>query len=868
MYDYKNIQGEHYMKLLRHLSCLILLFTIVSCGGSGGSLSRDGNSGDAGETDTQSVTLSLAISNNYVTNLEPAIVSATLMEGTSPLANEVISFSTTIGELSPQLGTVLTDANGVANIDLTAGDVRGAGTITASYKSQQTAEINFNTQGDDINTGSDINIIVELLDSDGNSTDSISSSRPGQIVARVSGISAPVIVTFFASVGELPIATAVTDENNEARVDVLAGSDLGAGTISASIESGEQGDGFIIIGSTTVSIGSGDPFQEGDAQVSPSTISAGGTAVISVVVVEEDGSPFTESIDVNFTSNCASSSTPTALISSPISTDPNGQAVTTYLAQGCVGADVITVTANAGGKNLSATATINVEAADIGSIEFVSATPKLIAIKGTASSERPANSEVLFQVLDTNRDPVNSHPVQFALSSDSGEFTLIPDNATTDASGYVRAVVNSGTVPGAVKVVAATSALDGVTEIRTSSSELRSSTGIPDQDSFSVSAETLNPEAWDIDGQEVEITARLADAFNNPPPPTVVYFTTEGGSIDTNDSSCTTDSTGACSVIWRSQFPRPEGNVLGDANNLTHQPETTNTMGQKYGGRVTILATTIGEESFADLNGNGRFDLCESTAFLGGTSKPCASDGNFATVGDDITYSGNDSSGMSFDLTEAFVDHNEDGFFNPAEAGGESGGELEELSDFNNDGLFNAQDGKYNGVLCSLSETVPNTFCADEGIGEKTTTLIRSQVVLVMSGSTAYFVTSSTSDGVSTTYDHDDDPMTAEIDNPNFNPDDNTVYIAGENSGSASVIIADLHNQPMPKGTVVTFSSTVGSIVGASSFVWPNDNHNGGLSFGVSIKGEKEPKSGNLVIDVTTPNGTTTSYRSIGIVIQ
>jgi hypothetical protein len=39
-------------------------------------------------------------------------------------------------------------------------------------------------------------------------------------------------------------------------------------------------------------------------------------------------------------------------------------------------------------------------------------------------------------------------------------------------------------------------------------------------------------------------------------------------------------------------------------------------MGQKLGGRATITATAIGEESFPDLNGNGRFDASEVTAFL------------------------------------------------------------------------------------------------------------------------------------------------------------------------------------------------------------------------------------------------------------
>ncbi|WP_448247461.1 Ig-like domain-containing protein [Thalassotalea agariperforans] len=862
MYDHKNIQGEHYMKLLRQLSCLMLLFTIISCGGSGGSLSRDEtDTGDGGGTGTTSdVTLTLSLSNDYVTNLEPAVVSATLMDGTTPLAKELITFSTSIGELSPSSGSALTDDSGIAVMNLTAGDVRGAGTVTASYGDNLSATINFSTQGDDINVGGDVNITIQLVNVDGDPTETITSSRSGQIIATVNGISAPVIVTFESTVGEIPIPTAITDSNNQAKVDILAGSDLGAGTITASIETGETGSGFIIIGSTTVSMGSGTPFVKGVANISLAQISAGGTSVVSVDIVDEEGNPFTEAINVNFTSSCSSSAIPTAIISSPISTS-NGKATSTYLAQGCVGDDVINISASAGGINLSASGTINVLPADVGSIEFVSATPELIAIQGVASSGRPASSEVLFRVLDTNGNPVNSESVDFKLNSLNSEFTLTPTSATTDAEGYVRTVVNSGTVAGSVRITA--SITDSSPVISTQSSNLKASTGIPDQDSFSISASILNPEAWNIDGQEVEITARLADASNNPPPPTVVYFTTEGGSIDENNSSCTTDSSGSCSVIWRSQLPRPEGHVLGDINNLNHVPETINTMGQKYGGRATILATAVGEESFADLNGNGRFDLCESTAFLGGISKPCAADGSFDNSGADIVYSGNDVSGKPFDLKEAFVDHNEDGLFNPAENGGELGGELEEPSDFNNNGIFDDKDGKYNGVLCSLSTAVPNTFCSSDQFTD-----IRDSLVLVMSGSDAYFVTNSTSDAVSSMIDDDNDATTPDVPNPNFDATDDTIYIAGESVGSASVIISDLHNQPMPQGTTVSFIATVGSVQGASSFTWPNHNKNGGLGFGVSVKGQEEPATGVLLVQVTTPSGATSTYNAIRIVIQ
>lgn len=387
-----------------------------------------------------------------------------------------------------------------------------------------------------------------------------------------------------------------------------------------------------------------------------------------------------------------------------------------------------------------------------------------------------------------------------------GGLTLDPLMATTNAMGEVQTVVNSGTVSTSIKVKATITGTDPV--ISSLSKQLVLSTGVPDQDSFDLSANILNPEGWNISGSEVSVTARLADAFNNPVPDgTAVSFTTEGGSID---SFCTTLN-GSCSVIWRSQQPRPEGHVLGDFNNIDNVPEVFNTMGQKYGGRATILATAIGEESFPDSNGNGRFDASEVEAF-----------------------NGNNISGLPYDLKEAFVDHNEDVFYNPGENSSleQSGGDLEEFTDFDNNGVFAQSDGLYNGVLCSEP--------AHAGCSENDKSInVRAELVLIMSGS-----------------------------NPKFESLTPTIVIVGESTSTGSVIIADLHNQPMPASSKVSFFASVGSIVGASSFTWPSDNHNGGTQFSVVIKGETTPKSGTLTVEVETPAGLITSFSVSTITIN
>ena len=823
------------MSLLRRCSFLMLLTVLASCGGK--SLNEGGSGGG---NDTTSRSISLVLSNDTVTGQTPVTVKATVTEGSTVISGVVVTFSSTLGSFSPSSGTALTDAQGIATITLNAGDVPGAGTITASVPDGTDTSIGFTTQGD--GSVGNINIFVSLLDNEGNSTDTITSSKPGKIRATINGITTPMIVTFTSTVGEIPIATAITDDNNQATVDIFASGALGAGTITASIESGEFGTVLLVVGSSDVLMGSGEPFVEGKADISLAQISAGGTTVVSVRIIDDQGNLFTETVDVNFSSGCTNLTPATATLSSPITTS-NGIATSTYLAKGCVGEDAINVTANAGGINLSASGIVTVLPADVGSIEFVSATPENISILGTGGLGGSESSTVVFRILDTNSNPVNNQLVNFALNTDVGGITLIPLSATTDNNGLVQTVINSGSVATSVRVQAT---IDGSNPVISSQSSLLVvSTGIPDQDSFSLSASTPNPEAWDIDGTEVEVTARLADAFNNPVPDgTAVSFTTEGGSID---SSCLTQN-GACTVIWRSQFPRPEGHYLWHKDNskntrsgipdVMHPPEQQNTLGQKYGGRATILATVIGEESFPDLNGNGRFDANEMVGFAG-----------------------TNISGLPYDLKEAFVDHNEDGFYNPGEAGGDTNGSgsLEGFVDFNNDGSFTANDGKYNGVLCSIP--------AHAGCAEQKSLNVRRMITLVMSTSTGLMQLMATNDAVNSV-DDDNDPDTPNVPSPLDDPTDDTLYLSGENSGSVVFVVADLHNQPMPSGTVITATATAGSVVSGGTFIWPNDNHNGGVTIPVGIKGEKEPKSGVLIIEAEAPSGLVTLLGNVPIVIQ
>jgi hypothetical protein len=397
-------------------------------------------------------------------------------------------------------------------------------------------------------------------------------------------------------------------------------------TTNVQVVSGSSG------GTTTAQLGngSGTSFVPGVVAIAVPNLSAGGTTSLQVSIVDQSGTLYTANpVTVSFNSPCvanqlavvASTTAPPSGVTVPADSvvTTTGVASATYTAQGCSGPDPLTASATVGTQSLSAAGTVTIAAASIGSIQFVSATPTQIGLKGTGLNE---TSTVVFKVLDSSGGPRPGVTVNFALNTVVGGLTVSPASAQTVSDGTVQTTVSSGTAHTAVRVTAsiATPALS------TQSSQLTVTTGLPTSGAFSIavggakygttssSLSCPNVEAWSQDGVTVPITVHLSDRYDNPVPQnTAVAFTTDTGQIT---GSCVTGATdgssgvpGACSVTWTSSNPRPY--AAGDPNYNASQPAV------KADGRGTILATTIGEESFVDTNGNGFYDPGEPFDDLG-----------------------------------------------------------------------------------------------------------------------------------------------------------------------------------------------------------------------------------------------------------
>jgi hypothetical protein len=585
---------------------------------------------------------------------------------------------------------------------------------------------------------------------------------------------------------------------------------------------GTSGTGGTTGTTTTYSMGngSGSGFQAGMIGVSSTTLSAGGTTSLDVSIVDQTGTLYTAApVTVTFNSPCVAQgfatiaasggstagSTPGTVITS------TGSVTAIYTAKGCSGADVITASATVGSKALTATGTVTVAAASIGSIQFVSASPVTIGLKGTGLAE---TSTVIFKVVDSSGGPRPGVSVAFSLNTTVGGISLSPATATSAADGTVQTVVSSGTQHTSVRVTASISS----PALSTQSSVLTVTTGLPASAGFSIAVGApsyassgpacSNVEAYGTDGVTVPVTVRLSDRYNNPAPDgTSVAFNTNGGHIV---GACTTPSNypltpsaadGTCTVTWTSANPRP-------ALNSDSPPLLA-------AGRATILATAIGEESFTDTNGNGYWDPGEPFVHLGEPYR-------------------DDNENNAYDSGEYFLDFNHNGMWDPPDPS---------LTAFK-------------GITCSGTPPTCSTSTLAIGV---------SHLIIMSTANAKVTVNSAPGFGGTPTSGLTINHSVVASPGPPAVP-------AQTISGNLDFTVADLNGNPMAAGTTVSVvaDSAIGTISGPGA-AWTIGCREaiGGEALVVTLTASTTPgAAGNITLSVTSPGTKTVSVFTIPVTLS
>lgn len=438
-------------------------------------------------------------------------------------------------------------------------------------------------------------VTVTVLDTDGNNMPDgttvnflLSNTSLGSITGSTTTIAGTATVLF-------------TSSNNAGTVIINASSGSVTGNVSVTI-----------LGPASLTV-----------TVNPATISVGGTANVSAQVQDQNGNPMPDGTSVNFVlSNPALGSL------SPATASTSGGIATSTFEAGLTPGTLSVI--GSSGVAATGSASVTIAGATNGSIEFTSATPEVIGIQGSGQAN---SSIIIFTVRDVNGNPVNGADVSFVMSgpsggklpADGGEYIGALDGTPTTASsstlnGEAEVILNAGKVAGPVVITASTSDGSGGT-ISSATSPISIGGGVPSATHFTLATDVFNLPGLQYINRQANISGYIADRFGNYNilEGTSISFYAEAGAIDRNNH---TDSTGAASVVFRTQDPIPgevtpisaENSLCLDYENRYAIDVYDNAVSACYtafhprNGWANITASVRGEESFIDTNANGIYD--------------------------------------------------------------------------------------------------------------------------------------------------------------------------------------------------------------------------------------------------------------------
>ena len=234
---------------IRFISVVLAGTVIAACGGGGGT----GGGGFLCNENVDQIDAVIAIAatnasgevDNQLARNNPLSVEVTLQRTNGdPIANAIVELGATVGAVSPDNGSALTDGDGVAVFELNFDGTEGAGTLTASYtEAAQSVDVSLSIQA----TAGAPAYLLDLATTDpsGIATQRFSSTAPLTVTVTlysVDGlIKTPIsneIIALESSIGTVDPSngSALTDDNGQAIFLIEAQTDLGAGIITTTFE--------------------------------------------------------------------------------------------------------------------------------------------------------------------------------------------------------------------------------------------------------------------------------------------------------------------------------------------------------------------------------------------------------------------------------------------------------------------------------------------------------------------------------------------------------------------------------------------------------------------------------------------------------
>ncbi|XOV89923.1 MAG: beta strand repeat-containing protein [Pseudomonadota bacterium] len=611
----------------REISATMVLLgslLVTACGGGGSGTGTVGGTGSGtgsgGSTTTPTLTITLldatGTATNSVTGTNVLTVEGTLLDGSgNPLANTVVSFSTTIGEIFPASGTALTNATGVATVTLGAGTTAGAGVVSASA-TVDTATISSNSlglssdgQGAGAGGTTEPRLTVGLFDATGAAANTVNGSTT--LTARATlvdaaGAAVPGQVVTFTITGGIGAlsptnGTALTDAAGVATVTLGAGSVPGAGTLTASS----------LVNTVTVqgnSIGFQTDGQSGGVGSaaftavlslttpdSSAVVSRGNEGTAAVTVLDQTGAPVPNALVV-FSTNRGSF----VPASGSVFTNAAGTASVTLLA-GTV----------PGSASLNATVIAQNTSVPVDPVAYVTegdsrASVTLSIPSGTQSTDVSNSAPVVVTatVLDSRNNPVPGAIVTFSRQGQGGADAGLLSSTIdiTNVSGVATTTLLPGTVAGFGNITASTSVAG--TSVSTLPDNTLTFNSAGDGPFPGVGTSNLSIAlVLDTDGDRATsedlisadspgtLVATVTDATGQPVPNVVVQFATGLGDLLPVTRLALTDASGVATASLSA----------GSAPGASTASATITIDGASF-GRATQTFTTAGDGGDSQLN--------------------------------------------------------------------------------------------------------------------------------------------------------------------------------------------------------------------------------------------------------------------------
>jgi len=514
------------MLRFRTLFGFLALLSLFSCGG-GGSLSRDdstgggtggGNTGGGGTVNvTRSIQLEFTDASGQPSTLlsesTPLTLTAIATDSNGdPVANTLITYTFQPEGLAVpgnDSGTASTDANGVATIDILVGEDSGAGQITATLSSGETATTTFNSTGTTFvgEQPASLDLFASSIQLASSGSDEI------ELIALVKDANNVLLegvdVTFSV--------------NSEASLQVTQGTTGADGIARALLDTQNKPENRTI---TVVASASGLAESKNlDIQVIGTQININGASSaiidapvqITVSLVDSDGKGIANS------QLSVSALTGTLSNTSPV-TNSSGQVTIEYLASAS-GNDVITASA----LNAQSNFDIVIQQDDF---SFTAVPNEEIALNETGTL-----------TLTWLRDELEFVGGDISFTSSRGTITMA-DNVT-DANGQASFSIESNNA-GFATISATGTDSEGI--LVSARAEIEFVATVADNIIVDGSPDSVGP-----NGQTSTITAVVRDAAGNLVKGKVINFLVDdvsGGNISVNQA--TTDRSGIASTVYES----------------------------------------------------------------------------------------------------------------------------------------------------------------------------------------------------------------------------------------------------------------------------------------------------------------------------